>query len=583
MSGQFILGGYRAISGSGNHRRLAAILVADVVGYTRLVEKDTDGTVAAWKAARTNIIEPGITRHLGRIVKLTGDGFLAEFPVAMDAVKCAVAMQQELKESSLDFRMGVNLGDIIDDGKDIHGEGVNIAARIEALAEHGGVCISGGVYDQVRNRLDHHYDDMGEHQVKHVSVPVRVYQIFPEKAVAVQVPARQTNSFSIAVLPFDNMSGDPEQEYFADGLTEDLITDLSKISGLFVIARNSSFIFKGMAVDTFEVGKKLGVAHLLEGSVRKINNRVRINAQLIDAATGGHLWAERYDREIDDIFALQDEILSKIISALEVTLHSTQMRTPKTNSVEAYELGLKARAKFFFFTPDTNADCISLYEQAIAIDSNFSDAWSGQVFPYQAGWTFMWPGYDDGLVQAKVKAEKAIQLTPLSSSARSRLGWVEIFSREHDKAVANYEKSLELEPNNAIAYALFAEVLNFAGDPKRAIEMAKSSFRFDPLAPPYVHGHLGHSHLLLGDLKSAYEHLGKAIEMAPSFPVPRYLMSVTEIERGNIDAAKEHVRVLQGLFPRASVVLFDGRNPYADDNQRTRIMTGLRAAGLPEN
>jgi len=269
-------------------RRLAAVLAADIAGYTRLMEQDTDATVAAWHNARANVIDPQITAHAGRIVKHTGDGFLAEFPTVQDAVKCAVAMQERLAGSALDFRMGVNLGDIIDDGEDIYGEGVNVAARLEGLAERGGICVSGDVFNQVRNRIDTKFDDKGEQEVKHVSAPIRVYALRLEAATISHLDSTAvTDKPSIAVLPFDNLSGDPEQAYFADGMAEEIITALSHYRWFFVIARNSSFTYKGRAVDARQVGQELGVRYLLEGSVRKAGNRIRVTAQLIDARTGG--------------------------------------------------------------------------------------------------------------------------------------------------------------------------------------------------------------------------------------------------------------------------------------------------------
>ena len=319
----------------GRHKRLSAILIADVAGYTRLIEQDTDGTVAAWQAARAEVIDPAIAEHAGRVVKLTGDGFLAEFPTVLQA---AISMQEQFANSPLEFRMGVNLGDIVDDGDDIHGEGVNIAARIEGLAEPGGICISGGVYDQVRNRIEHGFEDMGEHVVKHVSAPVRVYGLQVE--IAESGPAQMKPSDlplpdkpSIAVLPFENMSGDPEQQYFSDGITEDIITDLSKASGLFVIARNSVFTYRGRAVKVQDVSRDLGVRYVLEGSVRKAGNRVRVTAQLIDGSSGGHLWAERYDRDLTDIFEVQDAVTQQIVAALKRS-RSVRPRNP-SSSVQA--------------------------------------------------------------------------------------------------------------------------------------------------------------------------------------------------------------------------------------------------------
>ena len=304
-------------------RRLAAILAADVVGYSKLMEADEDATVSAWHAARSDTIDPGIADHKGRIVKHTGDGFLAEFPTVAEAVNCAVAMQKKLAENTLDFRMGINLGDIMDDGEDIHGDGVNIAARLEGIADTGGICVSGSVYEQVRKKLDFIFEDLGEQTVKNLSTPVRAYKVFLEDIAA--KTGAVSDKPSIAVLAFDNLSGDPEQEYFADGIAEDVITALSRFHWFFVIARNSSFAYKGRNVDIRQVGRELGVRYVLEGSVRKGGNRLRITAQLIEAETGNHLWAEKYDGALEDVFDLQDQITEGVAGAIEPSLRLAEI------------------------------------------------------------------------------------------------------------------------------------------------------------------------------------------------------------------------------------------------------------------
>ncbi len=385
---------------------------------------------------------------------------------------------------------------------------------------------------------------------------------------------------SIAVLPFVNMSGDTEQDYFADGLTEDLITDLSKIAGLFVIARNSSFAYRNINVDVTEIGRDLRVAHVLEGSVRKAGSRVRINAQLIDAATGGHLWAERYDSEMEDIFALQDTITAKIVAALQINLTDGPSRARRTDSVEAYELSLRGRAMFFMFSPATNTECIRLLDKAIEIDPNFSDAWAEQVFPYQSGWSFCWPSYDDGLTVAIEKARRAVELAPSSSFAHSRLGWVQTFLSESENAVASFERALEIDPNNADAYIWFAETLNFAGNPARAIEMGETALRTDPVAPPNCIFHIGHAQFLLGDLKAAAENIGRVIEIVPGFPIARVVMTATLAELGQLDAAKEQIAALKKIHADYNLATFNERYPYANDDHRARVAAGLTAAGL---
>ena len=335
-------------------RKLAAILAADVVGYSRLMSHDEEGTLRRLKAHLGEIVEPHIAAHRGRIVKRTGDGLLVDFASAVEAVRCAVAIQAgmadrnraTLDDSRIEFRIGINLGDVIIEGDDIYGDGVNIAARLEALAEPGGIFVSRAVRDSVRDKLGIVLEDLGEKPVKNIARPVRVFRIGRANGGEPASPPAVPDKPSIAVLPFANMSGDAEQEYFSDGISEDLITDLSKVSALFVIARNSSFTYKGRSVKVQEVGRELGVRFVLEGSIRKAGNRVRITAQLVDAQSGGHLWADRFDRELTDIFATQDEVVQKIVEALAVKLSSVEeqdLRRGETKNLEAYESWLRAR------------------------------------------------------------------------------------------------------------------------------------------------------------------------------------------------------------------------------------------------
>jgi adenylate cyclase len=362
-------------------RRLAAILAADVVGYSRLMGEDEIGTLTALKQHRAALIDPTIAEHQGRIVKLMGDGVLVEFGSVVDAVECAVSIQRGMIERNVDtpdnkritFRIGVNLGDIIIDDDDIYGDGVNVAARLEGLSQPGGICVSEKVFAEVRTKLETSFEDLGPQQVKNIAEPVRAYRVMPDRVPT--VPSTATlplpDKPSIAVLPFDNMSNDPEQEYFSDGLVEDLITDISKISGLHVVSRNSSFAFKGQAINVKDIAGRLGVRNILEGSVRKMGSKLRINAQLIDAAIDGHIWAERYDGDMENIFEFQDDIREQIVSALQVSLtptDHTHTERKLTESVEAYDLFLKGRANLYLFTPDHLPEAIKCLNEAIAID-----------------------------------------------------------------------------------------------------------------------------------------------------------------------------------------------------------------------
>src|SRR5213595_487891 len=377
-------------------RRLAAILAADVVGYSRLMGLDEAGTLAALKTVRADFMDRQIAEHVGRIVKLTGDGLLLEFPSVVNAVACAAEVQRGMRDRNADvppdrrieFRMGVNLGDVIVEGEDIFGDGVNVAARLESIAKPGGIMISGSVRDHVGDRLDLAFEDMGEQNLKNIERPIRVYSVALNKPAARDTkdaaPARQEQLQrpSIAVLPFNNMSGDPEQEYFSDGITEDIITDLSKVSALSVIARNSAFAFKGKNVDVLQVAGQLKVSHVLEGSVRKAGGRVRITAQLIDGTHNDHVWAERYDRDLNDIFALQDEISEAIVKALKLKLLPEEKKAIEqrgTESVEAYNLYLMARQNYVTggeSDPRRAEATIRLCRRVTEIDPNYAQAWA---------------------------------------------------------------------------------------------------------------------------------------------------------------------------------------------------------------
>jgi TolB-like protein len=370
-------------------RRLAAILAADVAGYSRLMGADEEGTLERLKALRRELLDPKIAEHKGRIVKTTGDGLLVEFASVVDAVRCAVEVQQAMPErntgvaadSRIELRIGINLGDVIVEGDDLYGDGVNIAARLEALADAGGVFVSNTVHDHVRDRLPCVFEDLGEQQVKNIARPVRVYRVRAGTAKRPSTPASTAlplpDKPSIAVLPFDNLSGDPEQEYFADGMVEEIITALSRIRWLFVIARNSTFTYKGRAVDVKEVGRELGVRYVLEGSVRKAGTQVRITGQLIDALTGTHLWADRFDGSLEDVFDLQDKVAVSVAGVIEPTLQRAEMRRSAeraTIDLTAYELYLRALAVFYPVTKERVFDALRLFEQAIAIDRHYGPA-----------------------------------------------------------------------------------------------------------------------------------------------------------------------------------------------------------------
>jgi adenylate cyclase len=579
-------------------RRLAAILAADVVGYSRLIEQDEEGTRARLRSLHAEVIDPRITADGGRIVKTSGDGILVEFGSAVDAVRNALAIQTAMlgrndalaEDSRIVFRVGINVGDVIVEGDDIHGEGVNVAARLEGLCGPGEVYVSGTVYDQAAGKLAAAFDDLGEQTVKNIAKPVRVYRASAKSDEAkttadMDAPLSLPDKPSIAVLPFQNMSGDIEQEYFADGMTEDLITDLSQVSGLFVIARNSSFVFKGQSVGVKEVGHKLGVKYVLEGSVRRAGDTVRINAQLLDAASGGHLWANRYDRKIEDIFALQDEITNQIVAALEVSLTSADEaraeRRPST-SVEAHDLFLKGRASYFRYTPEDHAASKSYFEQAIEIDPEFADAYSFLSYWYTAAWNLMFPGFEDGLERALPMAEKAVSLDPDSAIAHMRLGWTLCFMRQFDSALSSFETAKTLGPDLAEVHAYYAMFLNYTGKGAEGLEMFTTAYRLEPIAPAVWDVMSGYSYWELHRYDEAAIRFRTVIDRLPGFLMTYMFLASVCVDLDRIDEAKDQVRALLAINSRWSLYNADRIFPILSDDKRRRFLENLREAGLPE-
>ncbi|MDP6573982.1 MAG: tetratricopeptide repeat protein [SAR202 cluster bacterium] len=569
-------------------QRLAAVLAADVVGYTRLMEKDTEGTVAAWQAVRDEVINPTVDAHSGRIVKLTGDGFLAEFPTVNEAVKCGIELQQGFAESTLDFRIGINLGDIIDDGQDIHGEGVNVAARIEALAEPGGISISGGVYEQVRNRIEATYEDMGDQEVKNVSAPVKVFAIRLEGAagVASQAEISVANKPSIAVLPFDNMSGDPEQEYFSDGITEDIITDLSKVSALFVIARNSSFTYKGKVVDVKQVAADLGVRYVLEGSVRKATNRVRITAQLLDGVTGGHLWADRYDRDLNDIFLVQDEVTQNIVEALKLKLslkESNRVGVPITSNIEAYDYALRARELMHRHTPEAHVEARKLLEQAIELDHEFSTAYAFLAVVLFSDFTNGWnDATEKALDQGLELATMAVEVDPDGPQGYWALALGHMWKRNLDQAIEEIDRAVALGPNHSEAYAVRGLIFAYAGQPIEAVASLEKSMRLNPHFPDLHLHFLAHAHFLQANYGEAVALLQRRIRLYPETDISRVLLASCFGHMGRVDEARNQWAKALEMNPTYSIEQKARVLPYRNPADWDRFIDGLHKAGLPE-
>jgi adenylate cyclase len=500
-------------------RRLAAILAVDVAGYSRLMGIDEEGTLVALKAHRRELVDPKIAEHRGRIVKTTGDGALVEFASAVDAVRCAIEIQRVMAERNADipedrrieFRMGLNVGDIIIDEDDIYGDGVNIAARVETLAIPGSICLSDNAYQQIKGKLALDVSDMGEQQLKNISQPVRVYRV-ELGGESTTKPIAPTLSFpdtpSIAVLPFQNMSGDVEQDYFCDGLVEDITTTLSKVAELRVIARNSSSVYKGRSVDVREAAKQLGVRYVLEGSVRKSGNRIRVTAQLIDAKDGTHLWAERYDRAVDDIFAIQDEITLVVATEMQVKLtegEQARLRYTTTNNVEAWTYWVQGLSHFRQrVTKEKFGPARTYWEKALALDPTSASLNAMLGFMHYADARFGW--WDDretALGKARAYADRALELDPENADAYTTSSLVLMMKGRYDEAVAHARRAVQLAPGSADAATFACFVLASSGYPEEALAQIERAMNLSPNYPANYLGHLGNAYRLTGKIEKA--------------------------------------------------------------------------------
>jgi adenylate cyclase len=520
-------------------RKLAAILAADVQGYSRLMGEDEVGTLRRLTAYR-DVTDALIHHHRGRIVGTAGDSILAEFASAVDAVQCAVDIQQALKTKNADlpeercmaFRIGINVGDVIVEGPQIYGDGVNIAARLEALAEGGGICLSGTVCDQVENKLALGYEYLGEQTVKNIAKPVRAYRVRREAEATAAAQGRSEISSlvqspglplpdkpSILVLPFVNMSNDPQQEYFSDGITEDITTDLSKISSLFVISRNSAFTYKGKAAKVGDISREMGIRYVLEGSVRKAGEQVRISAQLIDATTDHHLWAERYDRSLTDIFALQDEIVQKIVTTLQLQLTLQEQGwivRKRTDNLEAYDAFLRAVEYFWRDTKEAIVQARQTYEKAVALDPQYAEAYARLGLTYYREWVWRWSADPQTLERALALAHQAVALDDSLPMAHSLLSLVSARKQQYEQASAEGERAIALDPNNADSYAWQAEVQNVAGRSEEALRRVEQAMRLNPHYPPYYVIQLGWAYTLTGRSAEAVTTLQEATRRSPT-------------------------------------------------------------------
>jgi len=577
-------------------RKLAAILSADVKGYSRLMGEDEVATIRTLTAYR-EVMATLIRQHRGRVVDSPGDNLLAEFASVVDAVQCAVEIQQELKKRNADlpaprkmeFRIGINLGDVLVEGEKIYGDGVNIAARLEGLADGGGICVSGIVYDQVENKLNFlnlGYEYLGEQTVKNIAKPVPVYRVHLDPGTAAPVMRGKSEATSsrpplpdkpsIAVLPFANLSGDPEQEYFSDGITEDLITDLSKLSGLFVISRNSAFLYKSKAVNPQQVSRELGVRYMLEGSVRKAGNRVRISAQLIDTTTGYHLWADRYDRELQDIFAVQDEVTQKIVAALQVTLTEGEQKRPRrppTKNLDAYEHFLRGLECYWRRTREANAQARRMFERAIELDPDFAaaHAWLGRA--YMIEWAFQWSDDPQIPERAAALAQRAVALDDSLPVAHQTLAYVFLLQKQFAQAIAEAERAMVLEPNDADACVTLGEILSCAGRPQEAVGLVEKALRLDPHYPASYLFALGQAYYLTGRHEEAIATLKRLLTRNPNHPRAHFFLAMVYSEVGRKEEARTEIAA---CGPAYSLERVRDKIPYRDQALIERWMATLR-------
>ncbi|QOZ36713.1 adenylate/guanylate cyclase domain-containing protein [Bradyrhizobium sp. CCBAU 53421] len=582
----------------GPERRLAAVLAADMVGFSRLMEADETGTLARLKTHRIELIDPAISKNRGRIIKTTGDGLLVEFHSVVDAVLCAAEVQSRMAKRNADvaparwmqFRIGINLGDVIVDGADIFGDGVNVASRLETLAEPGGICISGAVRDQVGDRLeDLSFEDLGDQTVKNIARPIRVFRVHLESggkstteqpnAAAGPVVAKKP---SIAVLPLANMSGDPEQEFFADGLTEDIITELSRFHDLLVISRNSTFVYKGKAVKVQDVAKEFAVDYVLEGSVRKAGGRIRVTVQLIDAEADRHVWAERYDRELADIFAIQDEMTRAIVAILpgrvEAAAHDRVKRKP-TDNMAAYECVLAAKVLHHRSARDDNAEAQRLLERAILLDPNYAHAHAWRACVLGQTWVYNWcEDRDATFAQVASELEIALKLDDNDSDVHRILAALNLNRDDHDKAAFHQERALALNPNYDLVVVQQGELLTWLGRPEEGIDWIKRAMRLNPFHPERFWSHLGRACYCAekyADAAEAFSRITRPDHTHHAF------LAATLAQMGNSVAASAHATEVLKREPSFSVAAHLATQHYKREPDRARYEAGLLKAGLP--
>jgi TolB-like protein/Flp pilus assembly protein TadD len=583
-------------------RRLAAILAADVVGYSRLMGADEEGTLAALKARRQDILQPLLAKHHGRIVKVMGDGALVEFASAVSAVQCAIDLQQAMAAANSDLpndqhillRVGVNLGDVMVEGSDLYGDGVNIAARLEAIADPGGIVLSSTAYDYVRNKVKATFDDLGAQILKNIAEPIRAYRVVRIGAVAASAPKPATDRPFIAVLPFANMSGDPEQTYFSDGITEDIITEISRFRELFVIARNSSFQYRDKSTDVRRIGRELDVQYVVEGSVRRAGDRVRVTAQLIHAVTGNHLWAERYDRDLADVFTLQEELAHAIAATIGGRVEAAgRERTMRLSpaGLTAYDLVLRAKALNLKFTRGDMIQARDLALRAIEIDPTYARAHAYYASSCFMLWMAYWTAERERMFQDACRhAEHAVALDDSDSVTQCMLGFMKVFARDYEEARVHIEKALAVNPNNSEARIFYAVYLTATGQSDAAIEQLDVGKRLNPFDYAWGPWVRGGACFTAGRYDEAIEVLNQIPEpaneirgwLAASYAHAGRLTEARAALAEFLRIAKEDMAVYPGNRLKDWEPYWHGAMQYRDQRDFDHLFDALRKAGFPD-
>ena len=578
-------------------QRLAAVLAADMAGYSRLMEADERGTLARLRTHRIELIDPSIAKNNGRIIKTTGDGMLVEFHSVADAVGCAVEVQQRMSRRNADvpedkriqFRVGINLGDIIFDGGDIYGDGVNVAARLEQIADVGGVYVSGAVYHQIAGRMELAFEEVGEKILKNLRRPVQVYRVVLEANGVAALPGETDAGVepaaavrpSIAVLPFVNFSGDPEQEFFADGLTEDILTELSRHHGLFVISRNSTFVYKGQSVNVRDLAQMLGARYVVEGSVRRSGDRVRVTAQLIDASNDAHIWAERYDRNMDDLFALQDELTSAIVATLPGRIEAAQhdllaRKTP--SSLAAYECVLEAKVLHHRSTREDNAAAQKLAARAVALDPGYAHAHAWRACILGQAWGYGWLEEPEAAYELAVESiRQAAALDDNDADVHRLLAALHILENELDRALTHQERALALNPNYDLVVVQMGELLTWMGQAEEGVEWIMKAMRLNPHHPARFWSHLGRAYFTSRD----YEKAISAFLRMSDLDIPQLtFIAACHVGLGQMDQAERYAEKVREKDPGFETGTFIATLHYAQETDKQHLRDALFAAGL---